>query len=299
MPAPFPETRVALSHLLRERGLHLGRDLGQRFLMDGRVLDRIVALAAPERGDFVLEVGTGIGTLTRRLAPPAEVLGVEIDRGLHALASELIGAAPGLDLRHGDIMSGKRHLDPAVVAALAAARAAGRRIKVVSNLPYAITTPFLAALLLDTGVPDLAVLMVQREAALQMTAAPGSREWGVLPVLLSLAVSARIAFRVPPEAFWPVPAVSSAVVVLAPRAGGTPAPEDLSQAVRTARALFPYRRKTVLRAFGTAAAAGVMPDAAGAAETLRRAGVEPGLRVDALPAAAFLAIARELPASAS
>jgi 16S rRNA (adenine1518-N6/adenine1519-N6)-dimethyltransferase len=203
-------------------GLRARHSLSQNFLVDVDVLEAILAEADPEPGRRVLEIGPGLGILTGGLvAAGASVVAIELDRGLAArLRAELAPAielgssdpgAPGaLTLVEGDALD----VDLADLVA--------PPFDVVANLPYHITSPILHRLLGEQPRPDRLVLMVQREVAERIAAAPGAMSY--LSVFVQYHASARIAFVVPPRSFEPEPAVDSAVVVL-----------DASRAPRRAR----------------------------------------------------------------
>ena len=246
MTAPARLDPAAVRRTLREAGLRPRHGLSQNFLADVAVLEAILAEAAPTPGRRVLEIGPGLGILTGGLlAAGAAVTAVELDRGLaarlraqYADAVALAGGgspgeppAGGLRLIEGDA------LDQDLMSLLA------RPYDVVANLPYHITSPILHALLAGVSSPERAVLMVQREVAERIAAAPGAMSY--LSVFVQYHAHVRIAFRVAPEAFEPEPAVESAVVVIEPRrpdAGGlSGANED--ELWRLVQAAFRERRK--------------------------------------------------------
>jgi len=192
---------------LREAGLRARHNLSQNFLADVDVLEGILAEAAPTPGRFVLEIGPGLGFLTGGLlAAGADVTAVELDRGLVAQLRESFTdelATEQLRIVEGDA------LDQDLV------RLCPPPYDVVANLPYHITSPILHRLLGGAPRAERLVLMVQREVAERVSAAPG--EMSYLSVFVQYHAAVRVALRVPPEAFEPAPKVSSAVVVLEPR----------------------------------------------------------------------------------
>jgi 16S rRNA (adenine1518-N6/adenine1519-N6)-dimethyltransferase len=223
-----PQGRAEIKRLLAKHGLRPQRHLGQHFLADPNIVERIVLEADITPGDRVLEVGPGTGTLTVALAAAgASVVTYEVDRSLRGLLNDVVA---GLDvsLRFEDAMA----LDWL-------SEFGEGDWKMVANLPYNVGTP----LLLDAvrGAPGINrfVVMVQREVAQRLAAEPGSKQYGVPSVVAQLYTRPRVAFRVPPTVFMPPPDVDSAVVVL-DRLASHPLAET---AARLAAAAFQQRRK--------------------------------------------------------
>ena len=219
---------------LREAGLRARHALSQNFLADVEVLEAILREAGPEPGREVLEIGPGLGFLTGGLlAAGARVTAVEVDRGLVALLGETFTAeleAGFLRLVEGDA------LDQDLVNLVPPP------YHVVANLPYHITSPVLHRLLGSPPRAERLVLMVQREVAERIAAAPGAMSY--LSVFCQYHAKARVAFRVPREAFEPAPKVESAVLVLEPYAADdrlAPVAED--HLWRVVQAGFRERRK--------------------------------------------------------
>jgi 16S rRNA (adenine1518-N6/adenine1519-N6)-dimethyltransferase len=246
MTAPPRLDPAAVRRTLREAGIRPRHGLSQNFLADVDVLEAILAEAAATPGRRVLEIGPGLGILTGGLlAAGAAVTAIELDRGLaarlrsaHAEAVALgSGRGPGsppagsLRLIEGDA------LDQDLTSLLA------HPYDVVANLPYHITSPILHALLGGASPPERAVLMVQREVAERIAAAPGAMSY--LSVFVQYHARVRIAFRVAPEAFEPEPAVESAVVVIEPRApdSGALSASNEDELWRLVQAAFRERRK--------------------------------------------------------
>jgi 16S rRNA (adenine1518-N6/adenine1519-N6)-dimethyltransferase len=234
-------TRRELLDLLRGRGVRPRRSLGQHFLVDDRYLDRIVELGQLGPGDAVLEVGAGTGLLTRRLAASAgAVVAVELDGRLADVLEEALVA------RHVRVVRGD-----AMALDLAALFPPGLRRKVVANLPYGIASPLLVRLLQDVPGLERLVVTVQQEVARRIVARPGSRDYGLLTLLVHLHADARLALRIPPGAFLPPPRVHSAVVVLTPH--DRPGARDPGLLDRLLHAAFGQRRKQLRNAWGALA----------------------------------------------
>ncbi len=234
LPAPRPRKRF-----------------GQHFLVDRGTIARIVDLIQPEPGEIVLEIGPGRGALTTPLlAQRPRLVAVEIDRDL---AADLRRRWPAevLRLLEGDIL--------AVDLAALLAEEGGQRLLVVGNLPYNITAPLLFHLLAYADHVGRAVLMVQREVAARLTAAPGSREYGLITVLLRMRAQVEVRLQVPRTRFRPVPGVDSSVIELRFSAADQVAVGDRAAWQRLVRAAFGQRRK-MLRNSLLAAAPGLLRD---------------------------------------
>jgi len=276
-PLPALAALPPLREVIARHGLNAKKSLGQNFLFDGNLLDRIARVPGPLAGATVFEVGPGPGGLTRALLRAgARVIAVERDaRALPALA-ELAAAAGGdrLTIIEGDAM------------AVDAAAVAGAGAHIVANLPYNIGTALLTGWLGDDAWPPWwasLTLMFQKEVAQRLVAAPGSGAYGRLSVLAQWRSTARIAFTVPPRAFIPAPKVDSAVVHIVPAAPMAAASAAKLAALTAAG--FGQRRK-MLRASLRA-----MP---GALEALEAEGIRPEARAETVPVAAFARAAARL-----
>jgi len=265
--------RAEIKALLAEFELRPQRRLGQHFLADPNVVERIVLEAAIEPGDRVVEVGPGTGTLTRALAAAgAAVVAFEVDRALRPLL-EQVTAGGDVTLRFED--------------ALAADWAGEFDIgswKMVANLPYNVGTPLLMDAVRSAFGIHRFVVMVQREVAARLVAEPGSRRYGLPSVVAQLHTNPRIAFRVSPAVFIPPPEVESAVVVME-RIRSHPLAEA---AARIASTAFQQRRKMLRGSL-----AGIV-DRPG----FEAAEISPSARPEELSAADFLRLAEIAPESA-
>jgi len=230
--------------------------LGQNFLADTNLLEAIVRESGVGPGDVVLEIGAGKGALTRRLADAAgHVNAIELDRRLEG-ALEAVGAEPNVEVHWGDAL----RLD---LAALQPAPTA-----LVSNLPYAVATPVILRTIAELPTLREWTVMVQREIADRLRAAPGSRTYGSPSVLVQLAAEVRLARTVDPAVFRPRPRVASAVLRMSRRGPG--AGEATRRLVRQA---FAHRRKSLARSLELAEP--------GRIEVVRAALEEMGLPADA------------------
>ena len=228
-------------HVLEQHGLEPKQSLGQNFLADDNLLARIVDAAEVEKGDSVLEIGPGLGSLTHHLARRAgRVVAVELDdRFIPILQSEMT-RYDNVTLVHGDILE----QDPAGWFGDAP-------YKVVANVPYYITGAILRHLLEGAGKPEIVVLTVQKEVAERITADPG--EMGLLAVSVRLYGKAEKLDTIKAGAFWPRPEVDSAILRVDLQEGPRLPPAEEEAFFRIARAGFSQRRKQLqknLRSLG-------------------------------------------------
>lgn len=248
--------------------------LGQNFLADTNLLDAIVRDAELSAEDVVLEVGAGEGPLTIRLAGVASfVHTIEIDRGLE-LALEEVAALPNVELHWGDALRlDLGALDPPPTV-------------VVSNLPYSIATPLIIRTIEELPSVQRWTVMVQREIAERLRAAPGGREYGAPSVLVQLACEMKVLRAVPSAVFRPRPRVGSSVIAL--RRTGAGADQDTRSLVRAA---FAHRRKTMVRSLEH-----VRPGTMGRTRTLLpEYGIRLQARAEDISPPQFAAIAHGLP----
>ncbi len=265
---------------IRRLAAQLGRSptkaLGQNFLHDANTVRRIVRTAGLDKGDVALEVGPGLGSLTLGLLPAcAAVVGVEIDPVLAAaLPSTVDNRLPAYAGR----------LTVVVADALTLTSVPGDPTVLVANLPYNVAVPVLLHLLALLPALRRGLVMVQAEVAARLAAPPGSRVYGVPSAKAAWYATVTRAGAVPRTVFWPVPNVDSGLVSVARR--DPPAGADRAETFAVIDAAFAQRRKTL-----RAALAGWAGSAAVAEEVLRNAGIDPGLRGEALDVAAFARIA--------
>jgi 16S rRNA (adenine1518-N6/adenine1519-N6)-dimethyltransferase len=264
-----------LREVIRRHELRAKKSLGQNFLLDLNLTARIARAAGPFDGVSVLEIGPGPGGLTRALlAQGARVLAVERDQRAIAALDEIAARYPGrLDVVEADALA----FDPRPRLAAPA--------RVIANLPYNIATALLVQWLTVEPWPpwyDRLVLMFQREVALRITAAPGSKAYGRLSVLAGWRTKARILFDVAPTAFVPPPKVTSSLVELIPRAEPLACASRALQ--RVTEAAFGQRRKMLrqsLKSLGSDPLA-----------LLGEAGIAPTERAEDIPVQGFAALAR-------
>jgi 16S rRNA (adenine1518-N6/adenine1519-N6)-dimethyltransferase len=273
--------------LLERHGLAPRRALGQNFLVDAALAERLAEESGLAPGDRAIEIGAGLGVLTRALAArAARVVALEIDAGLvRALRAE--GGLPA----HVEL----RHVDALEVDLAALARELGGPVRVVANLPYAVASPLLRALLAArSALVDWSV-MIQEEVADRLVAAPGSRDYGSFAVLHALAVRIERGRRLAPGCFHPAPRVRSRVLRITPRADSPlrvdARGDELDRLERVVRAAFATRRKRLANALRTDAALVAGRDLEA---LLARLGLAPDARAEALAPETLLALSRAL-----
>lgn len=230
--------------LLARHGFRFSKSMGQNFLIQDWVPRDIAAASGAAPGVGVLEVGPGIGPLTRELAGLADrVVSVELDRALLPILAETLGDCPNAEVVSGDILKTD-------ISALVGEKFQCVRAVACANLPYNITTPVLT-LLLESGLFSAVTVMIQKEVAQRICAGPGSKDYGAFSVLCQYYASCELLFEVPRECFLPAPKVTSAVV----RLKACPPPDyihDKTLFFRVVRGAFGLRRKTLLNALANA-----------------------------------------------
>ena len=254
---PIIARREVTARILQAFHLKADKNLGQNFLVEGSVVNRIAKAAELTPEDTVLEIGPGIGTLTQALAMTgASVVSVELDKRLIPVLQETVGAYKNVRIVQGDIL--KVNI-PEIIAEVKADRktadAAGEvaeaeseikqsdTFKVCANLPYYITTPIIMYLLEQKLPLERLVVMVQKEVAERMTAEPGGREYGAISVAMQYYTEPKIAFIVKAGSFLPAPKVDSAVLVCKKRSTPPVEVPDEKTFFKVVAAAFSVRRK--------------------------------------------------------
>lgn len=250
------------------------KKFGQNFLIDGLVLDKIIAGAGVTKDDMVLEIGPGIGTMTQYLAEAAgKVVAVEIDRNLLPILQETLADYDNVKVIHADVLS----LD---LEKLVQEENGGRPIKVVANLPYYITTPIIMALF-EQHVPLANVtVMVQKEVAARMKSGPGSKDYGALSLAVQYYAEPYIVANVPCNCFMPRPNVDSAVIRLTRYEEPPVQVNDEKMLFKIIRASFNQRRKTLQNGLNNSSELNFTKDQIAAA--IAEAGFSPSVRGEAL-----------------
>jgi len=226
--------------LLQRHGFTLKKSLGQNFLIDPNILNKIVTAADLDTSKGALEIGPGIGALTQQLAKIAGgVVAVEIDQRLLPLLEETLSAYPHASVVHGDVLKvDLKELFEQHFAAFS-------KVSVVANLPYYITTPIIMKLLEEKLPLENIVVMIQKEVAERMSAKPGGKDYGSLSIAVQYYCEPEIVTIVPHTVFIPQPNVDSAVIKLKVRSAPPVTVTDESFFFEVVQASFVQRRKTI------------------------------------------------------
>ncbi len=280
-------SREPIRSILARRGLAPSRDRGQNFLRDRALARTLVRDAGVGPGDAVIEIGPGLGALTAALAErAARVVALEVDAGLEAYLREEAGLPASVEVRHADALE----VDLGALVDALAARSPGGAVRVVGNLPYAISAPLLRRIL--DVLPGLAgaSLMLQKEVARRLLARPKDPGYGSLAALAALRARAEHHRDVAGRAFVPAARVISSFVTLRPRPASPLGPDEFRLFEAFVRAAFRHRRKTLansLRETGFPAAA--------VERALAAQGLPAGVRAEELSPEQLFHLARRIP----
>lgn len=233
-------TPGATKEVINKYSFAFQKKFGQNFLIDSNVLENIVEAAGITKGDFVLEIGPGIGTMTQYLCESArQVLAVEIDKMLIPILEDTLSEYDNVEVINQDVLK----VD---IKSLVEEKNNGRPIKVVANLPYYITTPIIMGLF-ESKVPiESITIMVQKEVADRMQTGPGSKDYGALSLAVQYYADAKVMLNVSATCFMPRPNVDSAVIKLTRHQESPVEVKDESLMFRIIRASFNQRRKTLV-----------------------------------------------------
>ena len=267
----IPQNTIAV---LQKYGFNFQKKFGQNFLIDTRVLERIIEAAEITKEDCVLEIGPGIGTMTQYLAESAgEVIAVEIDKMLIPILADTLSAYDNVTVINEDILK----VD---IAKIVEEKNGGRPIKVVANLPYYITTPIIMGLF-ESHVPLKSItVMVQKEVADRMQVGPGTKDYGALSLAVQYYAKPEIVANVPPNCFIPRPNVGSAVIRLTRYDVPPVEVKDEKKMFALVRASFNQRRKTLVNGLSNAPELNLSKDKI--AQALEEMGLPATVRGEAL-----------------
>ena len=268
----IPQNTIAI---LQKYNFNFQKKFGQNFLIDTRVLERIIDSAEITKDDCVLEIGPGIGTMTQYLAEAArEVVAVEIDKNLiPILQNDTLAAYDNVTIINDDILK----VD---INKIVQEKNNGQPIKVVANLPYYITTPIIMGLF-ESHVPLQSItIMVQKEVADRMQVGPGTKDYGALSLAVQYYAKPEIVANVPPNCFIPRPNVGSAVIRLTRHEVPPVQVKDEAYMFALIRASFNQRRKTLLNGLTNAGNLGVTKEQI--MEALETMGLTATIRGEAL-----------------
>jgi 16S rRNA (adenine1518-N6/adenine1519-N6)-dimethyltransferase len=246
MPKVNKQTVSYLSTRFAEVGLNPNKRHGQNFLVDLNLLHLLARSAKLNENDVVLEIGTGMGSLTGIFAQDAaQVITVEIDEYLYQMASEELEPFDNILMLKQDALKNKNSFAPEVIAAVKEHMAAGpdRVFKLAANLPYNVATPIISNLLRSEVVPATMTVTIQKELADRLVAKPGSKDYGALSVWVQSICDTEIVRVMSPKVFWPRPKVDSAIIHIVHRPERRAAFPDLGFFHAFVRAMFFHRRK--------------------------------------------------------
>ena len=268
---------LPVQSMLKDYGLKPQKGLGQNFLVDDTYLQKIVRAADVSRADVILEVGAGLGSLTRYLATAAgEVISVEIDRKLYSALKKVVKPYKNVCLVQGDIME-----------ILPGDLVAKEGYKVVANIPYYLTSNLIRRLLEATVRPSLVVLTVQKEVAQRICAVPGN--FSLLALGVQIYGKPSIAFQIPKGAFFPVPKVDSATLLVDLYPEPLIPIDRLGPFFLLAKTAFNQKRKMLHNSLAGAPALGHEQSL----ELLNKAGIPPDRRAQTLSIAEWIAMTEQ------
>ena len=278
---------TSLMQELRNRGISPKKSLGQHFLIDKGIAHKIVRLASLEPEDCVVEIGPGMGVLTFLMLPLVKrVIAVEVDQEMAEYLRERGDRMPSLTVMCRDAL----HFDFQGLA-----HEAGKKLKLVANLPYNISTPVIFRLLESRDVVTHLTLMLQREVAQRINAPPGGKDYGPLSIFTQLYTAPKTLMRVPPQAFYPPPKVESALVGFTILDHPRVEVKDTDFFHAVVRSSFAQRRKTILNSLrGAPLALGSKEEIA---EILETVGIDRRRRAETLDLIEFKNLAEMLKGS--
>lgn len=259
--------------IVSKYGFRFTKSLGQNFLVDEDVLEKIVDGADITSEDTVIEIGPGIGTLTRQIAERAkQTVAIEIDKKLIPILKETLGDMGNVQIINEDVLK----VD---LKELVKSISPDRPVKVVANLPYYITTPIIMRFLEENIPVSTMVIMIQKEVAARINAVPSTKDYGSLSVAVQYYCDTDIVAKVPKGAFIPQPNVESAVLRLTVKKDKELELKDEALFFEVVKASFSKRRKTLLNALSSFGTLGGKQEAT---DALEAAGIDPQRRGETL-----------------
>lgn len=280
-------TPTRTKEILAKHGFSFKKSLGQNFLIDTNILQQIVQVADIDEQVGVIEVGPGIGALTEQLAKKAgKVLAIEIDQRLIPVLKETLSPYPNVRVVHQDV------LETNLASMVREHLGEYKRISVVANLPYYVTTPILLHFL-EAGIQlEHIVVMIQKEVAERIAAKPGTKDYGSLTIAIQYYAQSTIAKIIPKTVFIPQPNVDSAVLKLTMRSQPPVHVVDEDYFFKLMRACFAYRRKTLLNNLSTFLE--LKEDKAELLQKLKEIGIDGSRRGETLTIEEFAALSNHL-----
>jgi 16S rRNA (adenine1518-N6/adenine1519-N6)-dimethyltransferase len=273
---------ASIKQELRDYGFFPKKRLGQHFLVDRNILNKVVRTAEVGKEDVVIEVGPGFGEMTLALARLVrQVIAVEIDSKLVEILKKRLADCPNVEVVKSDVLK---------VDFRRFFRKGGPPIKVVANLPYQISTPLLFRFIEAKEVFSTLTLMLQREVAERMVAPPGGKDYGPLSIFVQLFLDVSIRFLIKPSAFFPPPKVESAVVHMHWKEKPMIEKQDEEWFKRVVKACFGYRRKTLVNGLRHSE----LPLPESIESRMKQAKIDPQRRPETLTIEEFIRLAEAL-----
>jgi len=267
--------------ILRKHKLQLKKSLGQNFLIDNNILNKIVETADLTEEDTVIEIGPGIGSLTQKMAETgARVIAVELDDRLIPVLKESLNVYNNIEIVHGDALE------------VDFSQLVDGSFKLVANLPYYITTPIIMRLLEEGFDVEKIVVMIQKEVGERMVASPGGKDYGILSIGVQYHSNPRIAFVVPPTVFIPQPKVESVVVDLKVKDKQNLEILDEEFFFKVVKSAFHQRRKTIRNSLSKAPYMNLNRDLID--QALEEVGIDPRRRAEKLSIETFAQLSNAL-----
>ncbi|NQT95995.1 MAG: 16S rRNA (adenine(1518)-N(6)/adenine(1519)-N(6))-dimethyltransferase RsmA [Candidatus Omnitrophica bacterium] len=261
-----------IKNIISENNLCINKRLGQNFLIDKIKRDKIIQACDIKKDDAILEIGPGLGALTEFLISLCKKLvGVEKDRGLNSLLKQQLSESENLELIQGDIL--KFDLKPLY-------KKYRKKIKVIGNLPYYITSPIIFHLIDQKECIDSIFITLQKEVAERIVAAPGGKDYGVLSLSVQYHCKPKILFSIPKSAFFPMPKVGSAFLELKIRKEPAVKVKDEALLFNIVKSGFSQRRKTLINALSARSSLKISKEKL--KEVFDKAGLDPNIRGEAL-----------------
>lgn len=280
---------ATINEIKKKHGFKLSRSLGQNFLTDKNIIDKIIEKSMVGKGDLVLEIGPGIGVLTAAAAEAAgKVIAIEIDRGLIPILEETLSEYDNIEIINSDVL--KTDLTAILEQNREINGQKTEGVKILGNLPYYITTPIIMKILEDKVPVDCITIMLQKEVADRIKAAPGTKAYGALSVAVQYYCTVTHVVNAPKEIFVPQPKVDSAVIRLDVRKEKPVKLNSEEAFFAVVKAGFGQRRKTLLNSL--TGVYGLTKEEIAA--VMATAGIDPVRRAETLGLEEFAALANAI-----
>ena len=275
-----------VKEMIVKHGFRFSKRLGQNFLIDGNIVDKIIDMAEVSKEDYVIEIGPGIGTLTQKLCERAKkVVAVEIDSKLIPILEENLKEFDNFELIHNDVL--KVDIDSLIDSEFE-----GKKAKVVANLPYYITTPIIMELLEKRLNIESITVMIQKEVAERINAKPSCKDYGALTLAIQYYSSSVSGFIVSPKCFMPQPKVDSLVTKLNVLDNPPVKVKDEKILFKVIKAAFSQRRKILVNSLVNSCLFNISKDAA--KDILISLGLNENIRGEALTLEQFAELTEKL-----